>query len=377
MQSVVLLCRLIDDNCVKMKKIQVLIFLLMSNLIYGQTGTSGDPYTALGQVWHVPSDGIYYFDIGGTAFSTYVEAGSGWLLIASGIGATTESSYSTTSSLTLQSDLILPASIYTSALITAVRMNATGGPNLPFDVESSNATVLANLQNDRTLSVGTNSSDWTGTGTAKLARSCASGNASLSSRIYHACGNADNMHWQVGRKTEHEKIDYSSATKNDLNLWVRAASVPLPVELLFFQVELRADQQVSVAWQTASEVNNAYFTVERSSDAKSWEMLTTINGAGNSAITRNYATIDETPYTGTSYYRLKQTDLDGQIVYSSIRSVRNKKINDPSVYLFPNPAQNQIVVLGERLNPGELKFYNVVGQEVTGQTALTTDSDKK
>ena len=177
------------------KKLFVFFIAIQSSmLLFSQTGTSGDPYTSLGQAWFVPSNGIYHFNIGGTTFSTYVESGNGWILVASGSSSTTESSYATSTSLTLQSDSILPSSIYTSTLITDVRMNATSGPSTPFDVQSSNSGVLGNLQNDRTLSAGTNSANWTGTGTARLARNCAGGNVSLSLRIYHACGMTGNLH---------------------------------------------------------------------------------------------------------------------------------------------------------------------------------------
>lgn len=74
-----------------------------------QTGTLSDPHTALGQAWHVPASGMYYFSIGATTFATYVESGTGWILVASGSGVTDESSYPTTTTLSLQSDQILPA----------------------------------------------------------------------------------------------------------------------------------------------------------------------------------------------------------------------------------------------------------------------------
>lgn len=354
----------------------LLIALHSAIHLFGQTGTSGDPYTSLGQAWHVPSSGIYHFNIAGTIFSTYVESGNGWVLAASGSSSTTESSYATASTLTLQSDAILPSSIYTSVLITDVRMNATSGPNIPFDVQSSNPTVLGNLQNDRTLSFGTNSGNWTGTGTARLARSCASRNASLSSKIYHACGNAGNMHWQVGQNNDHEKLSLTSGSKNDLNLWIKAASVALPIELLNFTVDAINDYQVILDWKTASETNNDFFSIERSKNGFDWENLLEIDGAGNSSTLLSYQSIDPSPYNGVSYYRLKQTDFNGQFEYSQIRSVQidKSKSTNSSVTIYPNPVANEITIVGNSLELEQVKFFNVFGQDVTNRTEIINNN---
>lgn len=355
------------------KIITFFIAFKLTMFMFGQAGTSGDPYTSLGQAWFVSSDGIYHFNIGGTTFSTYVEAGNGWILVASGSSATTESSYPATTTLTLQSDRILPVSIYTSTSVTDVRMNATSGSNLPFDVQSSNATVLTNLQNDRTLSVGTNNTDWSGSGTARLTRSCASRNNSLSTHIYHACGETGNLHWQVGQNTNHERVAHSSAAKNDLNLWIRTASVPLPIVLLNFSADVINNSQVELNWQTASEINNNYFTVERSLNGIDWEIISIIDGAGNSSSLLSYSTIDKSPFKGVSYYRLKQTDFDGQFEYSRIRTVSFNGIDN--FELFPNPANNRIIISRSETDLTRIMIYNTLGQDVTWLTKQINEND--
>lgn len=188
-------------------RLLTLIFIIISLDANGQTGGSpADAFTSLGQAWFATVDGLYWFNIGGTLFTTFVEAGNGWVLAASGNASISESSYSTTTNLTLQSDQILPTAIYTSTLVTDVRMNSTAGPSIPFDVQSSDITVLDNLQNNRTLSVGTNSEDWSGIGTARLLRTCPSENSTLSTHIYHACGQGENLFWLVGLNPSFEKL---------------------------------------------------------------------------------------------------------------------------------------------------------------------------
>ena len=61
-----------------------------------------------------------------------------------------------------------------------------------------------------------------------------------------------------------------------------------------------------------------------------------INGAGNTSTLLNYSTIDDNPYFGISYYRLKQTDFDGQYSYSQIRSVNIRNEGDSKIEIFPN-----------------------------------------
>ncbi len=350
-----------------MKSLFLLPAFIMSCLVaLGQSGSSpADAFTALGQAYHVHASGEYWFNIGGEFFSTFVEMGDGWLLVASGNSETSESTYSRMNGLQLQSDGILPALIYSSPLITEVRMNASGGPGLPFDVQSSNATVLDNLRNDRTLSVGTNSSDWTGVGTANLFRGCPSIDQSLATLIYHACGYPPGMFWAVGLNSEFEKINSQLVNKNDLNLWIRAASVPLPVELSGFRAQLMDNGYVKINWTTISETNNDHFVLEKSRDGLNWETLEKIDGKGNSQLPSNYEVIDKYPFPANSYYRLKQTDFDGQFSYSKIEVVNKLYEGKEAISIYPNPAVDFIWVEGP---VDEYHLYNLLGQNITHHT---------
>jgi len=78
---------------------------------------------------------------------------------------------------------------------------------------------------------------------------------------------------------------------------------------------------VNCSWQTAAEINNDYFSVERSTNGKDFITIENIDGAGNSSSAINYSFSDEHPLQGTSYYRLKQTDFDGHCSISEIKSV--------------------------------------------------------
>jgi hypothetical protein len=92
---------------------------------------------------------------------------------------------------------------------------------------------------------------------------------------------------------------------------------PLPIELLNFTAE-PVENEVQLAWTTASETNNSFFTVERSTDGIHFEDVVKQEGAGNSNGIRNYDALDANPYLGVSYYRLKQTDFNGDFTYSDM-----------------------------------------------------------
>ncbi|MBX7203395.1 MAG: T9SS type A sorting domain-containing protein [Bacteroidia bacterium] len=102
-----------------------------------------------------------------------------------------------------------------------------------------------------------------------------------------------------------------------LSDWLQS---PLPVELLSFNATA-GNRQVLLDWTTASEINSHYFTVERSSDAKQFVDILTQPAAGNSSTIKVYNDIDHYPLEGLSYYRLRQTDLDGSEQHSQIVAV--------------------------------------------------------
>ncbi|MEZ4922354.1 MAG: T9SS type A sorting domain-containing protein [Crocinitomicaceae bacterium] len=113
----------------------------------------------------------------------------------------------------------------------------------------------------------------------------------------------------------------------------------LSIELLNFTANLRQNERVvDLNWVTVSEADNDYFTVERSADGLNWEAISTVDGAGTSSVELLYADIDPNPQFGVSYYRLKQTDFNGNYTYSPIVSIEMYAENQ--ILIYPNPAEN-------------------------------------
>lgn len=125
-------------------------------------------------------------------------------------------------------------------------------------------------------------------------------------------------------------------------------SAPLPVTLISFEA-VKEGLTSLLTWTTSMEMNSDRFEIERSRDAKTWNKLEDVAAAINSNVKMRYDFTDETPESGTNYYRLKMIDLDGTFAYSRIRSV-----NFPEfawAKLFPNPVSDvlQIVISNKRV----------------------------
>ena len=119
----------------------------------------------------------------------------------------------------------------------------------------------------------------------------------------------------------------------------------LPIKLKSFTV-YATSKGVQVDWTTASEINNDNFSIQRSPDDINYAEAGNVRGAGNSTILLNYSFIDEHPFSGTSYYRLKQTDFDGRSeTFHAVSITLEEKLNETnSIHIFPNPFINEFTI---------------------------------
>lgn len=141
-----------------------------------------------------------------------------------------------------------------------------------------------------------------------------------------------------------------------------------PVEFLEFAA-VPENGRVRLNWATGSEIDNAYFSVERSIDNRVFETIEQVDGAGNSVVFNAYTAWDNSPIADRIYYRIKQTDYDGKFSYSEVVEVLLDQDVARLVKVYPNPAADNFINL--ELNGWESdKELNIRIVDVMGRVLL-------
>lgn len=133
-------------------------------------------------------------------------------------------------------------------------------------------------------------------------------------------------------------LAYTATISTGFSGFGLAGNTPLPVELLYFKGEHTKDHN-HLVWETATEIHNEGFYVERSMDGQNFEPIDFVKGAGSSLEKQKYELRDYKVQLGeTHYYRLKQMDFDGQSEYSEIISITTNNDKNFELSIAPNPA---------------------------------------
>lgn len=148
----------------------------------------------------------------------------------------------------------------------------------------------------------------------------------------------------------------------------------LPVELLDFMAYAEG-KHVQLEWHTAREVNNDYFTIERSKDGINFNDIGRMEGAGTYEGISNYKFLDTQPIAGLNYYRLRQVDFDGTSSYSELRLVDFE--GGESLTVYPNPTSG-ILYFNTSEAPEDIRIIDAKGmviRKITGSDAPLDLSD--
>lgn len=154
-------------------------------------------------------------------------------------------------------------------------------------------------------------------------------------------------------------------------------SRPLPIELLSFTASPK-NGTVELRWSTLSELNNDYFTIERSNGGEKFEEVLKIKGMGTKVTETSYSSKDTAPFKGISYYRLKQTDFDGRFSYSNVVSVSIDGTDLWSVFPNPTDADQFHLQLGKEEigKPTLIELRNSAGQLVFSFQSIADDEGR-
>jgi hypothetical protein len=163
-------------------------------------------------------------------------------------------------------------------------------------------------------------------------------------------------------------LSYQYALRKSLTSFsqfsIAKTNSPLPVDLISFDADCNGGQ-VALNWTTASETNNDFFTIERSTDSENWEVAKIIGAAGNNNTPTNYSVKVENPEGKYMYYRLKQTDYDGNFEYFDVETV-NCIDEQEMLGISWNTEEGNLslsIFSGEQVDAA-ICIMNILGQEV-------------
>jgi len=146
---------------------------------------------------------------------------------------------------------------------------------------------------------------------------------------------------------------------------------PLPIELKSFDAFYDGNE-VQLEWTTASELNNDFFTVQRSVDGQEFQSLFTIPGNGTTTEAHSYFASDTQPLSGASYYRLKQTDYDGTSTFSGIVKVDVEYEGAVTFDVYPNPTEGINTYV--KLSGGFKEEVRITVNDLVGRNVLSLEA---
>jgi hypothetical protein len=210
-----------------------------------------------------------------------------------------------------------------------------------------NGTLLASFTDpDGTITAASLSS---GSLPPGVSMSATNGNITVSNKnsiVYNT--------YSFGVKTTDQ---YGGTTTQTVNLPI---TCPLPVTLTSFAGKSLSSNKIKLEWATASEIDNSYFEIEKSRNGRNFITLGRETGFGTSNIIHSYNYVDDMPFNGINYYRLKQVDFNGAYVYSNIIVVSTDEQSSPTLLVYPNPTRaSSSVNLELSLNESQTVHFTV------------------
>ncbi|MEI6595903.1 MAG: T9SS type A sorting domain-containing protein, partial [Bacteroidota bacterium] len=192
------------------------------------------------------------------------------------------------------------------------------------------------------------------------------------------CATGFNIYGQLGDSTIISKSSFVCNT-----------NTTLPVNLVGFEVKAIINGQQAIGkvlctWETASELNNDYFEVQRSVDGSGFTSIGKVKGNGTSEIVHGYQFTDDVSTTldmtilkqvqhdGTIYYRLKQVDFNGNSTLSEVRVIHFNQSENTNWNIYPNPAKNELHIETSTIEKLTAQVFDITGKQMMESYSFNT-----
>ena len=147
----------------------------------------------------------------------------------------------------------------------------------------------------------------------------------------------------------------------------------LPVTWSSFTSET-INNTIQLKWSTASELNNSHFEIERATADGQFYTIGTLSGNGTTQAISNYLFTDTDPLSAVAYYRIKQTDFNGDFDYSTTIKVNGKTSSPIQVWPTLLKDNNTTITINNISENASIHLMDVTGKEVNGLNSAATDS---
>jgi hypothetical protein len=191
------------------------------------------------------------------------------------------------------------------------------------------------------------------------------GLGAIASGTYYSLNNSTNS--AVASSTANNSSIAAKPTTGQRFRWSPVGG--LPIELISFTGERLGNENL-LRWNTASQINNDFFTIEHSPDCETFTQIAKVDGAGNYNYQLSYEAADPEPFSGTTYYRLNWTDFNNVTEHSGIISIIGDARGSPT--FFPNPVID-LLYLSDLNKDISYAIMNSDGQLISEGTVLKGD----
>ncbi len=180
-------------------------------------------------------------------------------------------------------------------------------------------------------------------------------------RIVKRINGANPWAFEGSHGTYNQSVNVVNCSRTSLNAFsdfaIALPAILLPVEFLNFELSL-VENKVKIDWETNFDKSNDYFTIEKSYNSNDWQVLQNIENQPSN----KYSAFDNLDFNSILYYRIKQTDFNGNFSYSQIKSISSQNYKNQNFQVYPNPTID--FIYSKNFSFNDYKIFNLKGEVI-------------